>query len=77
MMLLELKLRKIGNSLGIVLPKEALARLNAGDGDALYLTETTDGSFRVSANNPDFARKMKVAQSLNRRYRNALNELAK
>ena len=76
-MLLELKLRKIGNSLGIVLPKEALARLNAGDGDALYLTETTDGSFRVSANNPDFARKMKVAQSISRRYRNALSELAK
>ena len=60
-MVLELKLRKIGNSVGVVLPKEALARLNADDGDALYLTESTDGGFRVTATNPEFARKMKVA----------------
>jgi len=76
-MVLELKLRKIGNSVGLVLPKEALARLNADDGDAVFLTETTDGGFRLSASNPDFARKMKVAQSLSRRYRHALKELAK
>lgn len=76
-MVLELKLRKIGNSVGIVLPKEALARLNADDGDAVYLTETTDGGFRITANNPQFARKLKVATDLSRRYRNALKELAK
>jgi putative addiction module antidote len=76
-MVLELKLRKIGNSVGVVLPKEALARLNANEGDALYLTEATDGGFRVTATNPEFARKMKVAESLSRRYRHALKELAK
>ena len=76
-MVLELKLRKVGNSIGVVLPKEALARLNADDGDALYLTETTDGGFRVTAANPEFARKLKVAEGLSRRYRNALKELAK
>jgi putative addiction module antidote len=76
-MVLELKLRKVGNSVGVVLPKEALARLNADDGDAIYLTETSDGGFRVTANNPDFARKMKLAEQLSRRYRHALNELAK
>ena len=76
-MVLELKLRKVGNSIGIVLPKEALARLNADEGDAIYLTEATDGGFRVTATNPEFAQKMKVAERLSRRYRHALKELAK
>ncbi len=76
-MVLELKLRKVGNSIGLVLPKEALARLNAANGDAVFLTEATDGGFRLTTNNPDFARKMKAAESLSRRYRNALKELAK
>ena len=76
-MVLELKLRKIGNSIGMVLPKEALARLNANDGDAVYFTESTDGGFRITATNPEFAHKMKVAERLSRRYRHALKELAK
>lgn len=76
-MVLELKLRKVGNSVGLVLPKEALARLNAVEGDALFLTETTDGGFRLTAGNPGFSEKMKVAERLSRRYRNALKELAK
>lgn len=76
-MVLELKLRKVGNSIGLVLPKEALARLHAGEGDELYLTEAPDGGFRMTAKNPDFARKMKVAEKISRRYRNALSELAK
>jgi putative addiction module antidote len=76
-MVLELKLRKIGNSVGVVLPKEALARLNTANGETLYLTEATDGGFRITATNPEFARKMKVAERLSRRYRHALKELAK
>jgi putative addiction module antidote len=75
-MVLELKLRKVGNSTGLVLPREALARLNADEGDAVYLTETTDGGFRLTASNPEFAHKMKVAERLGRRYRHALKELA-
>ena len=76
-MTVELKLRKVGNSVGLVLPKEALARMNVGEGDAVYLTESTDGGFRVTANNPGFAEKMKVAERLSRQYRHALRELAK
>jgi putative addiction module antidote len=76
-MVVELKLRKVGNSVGLVLPKEALARLNVEEGDVIHLTETTDGGFRVTANNPGFAQKMKVAERLGRRYRHALKELAK
>jgi putative addiction module antidote len=55
-MVLELKPRKVGNSVGLVLPTETLARLNAGDGDAVYFTDTTDGGFRLTAGNPEFAR---------------------
>lgn len=73
---LELKLRKVGNSLGIILPKEALARLNAKEGDTISVTETPDG-LRLSASNPEFARSMEIFESLNRRYRNTLRELAK
>lgn len=76
-MVVELKLRKIGNSVGVVLPKEALARLNATEGDVLVLTETTDGGFRLTATDPSFAEKMTVAEKISRRYRNALRELAK
>ena len=76
-MVLELKLRKVGNSVGMVLPKEALARLNAGDGDAVYLSDSADGGFRITTANPDFARKLKEAERLSRRYRHALKELAK
>ena len=76
-MVVELKLRKVGNSVGLVLPKEALARLNAQEGDPVYLTESTDGTFRLTANNPAFAQKMKVVERLSRKYRHALKELAK
>ena len=57
--------------------KEALARLNADEGDTVVLTETTDGGFRLTATHPGFAEKMAVAERLSRRYRNALRELAR
>ena len=75
-MTLELKLRKVGNSLGIVLPKEALIHLDVKEGDVLTLTEAQDG-LRISATNPEFSKTMAVFESLNRRYRNTLRELAK
>ena len=75
-MTVELKLRKVGNSVGCVLPKKALAQLKVGEGDTLLLTEAPDG-FRVHVSNPEFARTMEVFESLSKRYRNALRELAK
>lgn len=74
---LELKLRKVGNSVGVILPKEALARLNAGEGDTLVFTEAPDGGFRVTPDTHGFARQMEVAEDIAKRYRNALRELAK
>jgi len=76
-LVVELKVRRVGNSLGLVMPKEALARLNAVEGDFLVLTETTDGGFRLTATDPNFAETMTVAEKISRRYRNALRELAK
>ena len=74
---IETKVRKIGNSLGIVLSKEALQTLKVGEGDVLYLTESPEGSLRITPERPGFEAKMKVADSLMARYRNAFRELAK
>ena len=74
---LELKLRKVGNSVGVVLPKEALTFLQAGEGDTISVTDAADGSLRVSATRPEVARQLEVAQDIMRRYRHTLRELAK
>ena len=75
-MVLELKLRKIGNSVGVVLPKELLMHLKAGEGDTLTVTESQDG-IRLTTKNPEFDKTMAVFDALSRRYRNTLRELAK
>ena len=71
-----LKIRPVGNSLGVVLPKEALARLNLKDGDTLFLTEAPDGSMRITQYDPSFDEQMRAAQEGMRKYRNALRRLA-
>ena len=70
------KIRKIGNSLGITLPKEVLQKLKVGEGDSIFVTETTDG-IHLTANNPDFEREMVAYRKVANKYRNALRELAK
>lgn len=74
---IEAKVRKIGNSLGIVLPKEALQTMRVKEGDTLYLTEGAESSIRLTAEQPEFSDVMKVAEDCMDRYRNALRELAK
>ncbi len=71
-----LKLRKIGNSVGLVLPKEVLAHLKVAEGDTVTLTESQDG-MRLTASNPEFAKAMAVFESLNRRYSTTLSGLVK
>ena len=75
--MLELKLRKIGNSLGVVLPKEAVNRLRAEDGDRLYLVEGPNGSYQLTPYDPAFEKKMKKAEEIIGRYRNTLHALSK
>jgi putative addiction module antidote len=76
-MTLELRIKKIGNSLGVILPKEATSKLNVAEGDALFLTESVQGGLRITPENPDFAKQMKAAESIIKRYRNTFRELAK
>ncbi len=72
----QLKITRIGNSAGIVLPKEVLARLRVEPGDVLHLTEAPDG-VRLTAHDPDFAATMEVAEAIMREDRDILRELAK
>ncbi|MCJ8159143.1 AbrB/MazE/SpoVT family DNA-binding domain-containing protein, partial [Sphingomonas sp. LaA6.9] len=67
---------KIGNSAGVVLPKELLAKLRAGVGDTIYVSETPDG-IRITASNPDFEAKMAMAERIMREDRDILRVLAK
>jgi putative addiction module antidote len=73
----QLKVRAVGNSLGVVLPKEVLARLNVKDGDMLFLTEAPDGSMRITPYDPEFDAQMRAAREGMSKYRNALRQLAK
>jgi len=76
-MTMKTKVRKIGNSYGIVLPKEALQAMKVKEGATLYLTESPECSLSVTPERPGFEEKSRVAEDLMHRYRNALRELAK
>ncbi|TNE41402.1 MAG: AbrB/MazE/SpoVT family DNA-binding domain-containing protein [Sphingomonadales bacterium] len=71
-----LKITKIGNSAGVVLPKELLAKLRAGVGDTLYVSETPEG-IRITAADPSFEAKMALAEQIMREDRDILRVLAK
>ena len=71
-----LKIRKIGTSLGIVLPKELLTELGVGEGDMLYPVRTPDG-VSLTQYDPDFAEILDDSRDYMRRHRNAMRELAK
>ncbi len=71
-----LKLSRIGNSVGVVLPKELLGRLRLREGDTVYLTEAPDG-YRLTPYDAQFEAQMAVAETVMKRRRAALRELAK
>lgn len=70
-----LKVRKIGNSLGVVLPKDVLAKLNVREGDELTVSETPDG-VALSASADDTAELMRMAEEIMRKRRRVLKALA-
>ena len=74
--MIKAKVTTVGNSTGMVLPKEVLNRLNVVKGDALFLIET-DMGYEITSHDPDFERQMQHGEALMRKYRNALKELAK
>jgi putative addiction module antidote len=72
---MKLKITTVGNSAGIVLPKELLARLRLGKGDTLYATELPDG-VKLSPFDPKLAGQMEVAERVMRKRRTLLRKLA-
>lgn len=71
-----LKLRKIGNSTGVLLPRHVLERLHLAEGDSLYCVETPRG-IELTPYNPEFARQMELAEEIMRENRDVLRELSK
>ena len=74
--MLKVKVTPIGNSMGIVLPKEALSKLKVVKGDTLYLVEGPEG-LTLTPYQQDFEQQMEIAEKVMGKYRNALHELAK
>ena len=74
--MLKVKVTQVGNSMGILLPKEALNKMKASKGDTLHLVEGPDG-YTLTPYNQDFEEQMDVANKVMKKYRNALRELAK
>jgi len=70
-----LKLTAIGNSIGVVLPKEILRRLRVQRGDSLYVLETPDG-IELKPYDPDFSAQMDIAEQVMREDRDVLKKLA-
>ena len=73
---MRLKVTTVGNSTGIVLPKDLLAKLRVGKGDPLYAVELPDG-IKLTPYDEGFERQMGVAEDIMRKRRNLLRELAK
>jgi len=72
----KLKVVQVGNSLGVILPKETAERLRVAKGDTLNCV-ATQGGVELTPYDPGFEKKMAVARRVMRRYRNTLRELAK
>lgn len=71
-----LKLTQIGNSVGVILPREVLARLHVEKGDVIYITESPDG-YRITPHSEEFESQMKAARAIMKKRRAVLRELAK
>jgi putative addiction module antidote len=74
--IMQLKVRKIGNSLGVILPREVASRLKVSDGDSLALTEMPSG-YKLTPYDARIARQVEAGEKIMKRYRNTLRELAK
>ena len=71
-----LKLIQIGNSVGVILPKEVLARLKLSKGDTLHVTETPDG-IALTPYDPGFEEQVELGREFMREYRDTFRALAK
>lgn len=74
--MLKVKVTTVGNSMGILLPKEVLGKMKANKGDFLYLVESPEG-YTLTPYQQDFEEQISAAENIMARYRNTLRELAK
>ena len=74
--MIKVKVTSVGNSMGILLPKEALNKMKAAKGDTLYLVESPEG-YTLTPYQENFEEQMKAAEDIMKRYKNTLRELAK
>jgi putative addiction module antidote len=74
--MIKVKVTPIGNSMGIVLPKEALTKLKTGKGETLYLVDSPEGLL-LTPYQQNFEQQMQAAEKVMKKYRNTLHELAK
>jgi len=72
----KLKIRKVGNSLGVILPQEALTALRVGEDDVLHLV-AVEGGYRITPYDPEFERQMEVARQVMKEDRDLLRALAR
>ena len=75
--MMSFKITTVGASAGLILTKEAMARLKVKKGDTLYLTESPDGGFRLTPYDPEFERQMTLAEEIMHDDREVLRQLAK
>ncbi|HET7448266.1 MAG TPA: AbrB/MazE/SpoVT family DNA-binding domain-containing protein [Methyloceanibacter sp.] len=74
---MKIEIKRIGNSTGLILPKELLAKLQLKQGDVLFVTELAEGGIKLAPHDPTFERGMEIARKAMKTYRNTLRELAK
>lgn len=72
---MRLKITTVGNSAGVVLPRELLARLRLKKGDSLYVTETPDG-IKLMPHDPEFEAQMSIAEEVMHKRRDLLRKMA-
>lgn len=74
---MKLELKRIGNSTGLILPKELLARLGLEQGDAVFIREDAERSFNVSPYDEQHEKVMQIARQVMKDYQNTFKALAK
>ncbi|PCI72754.1 MAG: AbrB/MazE/SpoVT family DNA-binding domain-containing protein [Gammaproteobacteria bacterium] len=73
---MEIKLRKVGNSVALIVPKEVRSKMGVKEGDSVYLVENPDG-YSITPYDPELSKQMAIARKIQSKHRDALHELAK
>jgi antitoxin MazE len=76
-MFMKTKIKRIGNSDGLILPRELMQRLDLKRGQELHITELAGGGFQVLPYDPDFEKTMEIANEIMDEYKDTLATLAK